>query len=172
MSRRYSVVILALAVVFGTLWLYAARDDRRLRFEEVPDGGPVTILGTRFELESLQPVETVVDRSGAIWAPIENAVLIRATIGYDATAADVPPGLLCSSLLAGAEGVWWYPESITPADPGRSGYCDAGRAGAIEVIFEIPAAMMASVRGVNLSVYDGVPGGAQEPDRLLLAAVS
>lgn len=171
MSRRYSAVILAVAVLFGALWLYAARDDRRLRFEEVPDGGPVTVLATTFRLESLQRIETVTDRYGAIWAPMPNAALIRATIGYDATAADVPPGLLCSAELVGAEGIWWYPESITPADLNRSAYCEAGRVGAMDVVFEVPAAMLGSVRGVNLSIYDGEPGGPQEPDRLLLAGV-
>ena len=171
MSRRYSVVILVIAVLFGGLWLYAARDDRRLRFEEVPGGGPVTVLSTEFQLESLQRTETVVDRSGTVWAPIQNAVLIRAIIGYDATAAEVPSGLLCSAELVGKEGIWWYPENITPADPRRSSSCEAGQVGAMEVIFEIPAAMVTSVRGVNLSVYDGVPGGPQEADRLLLATV-
>lgn len=172
MRRRYSIVILAVAVLFGALWLYAARDDRRLHYEEVPGGGPVTILAADFQLESLRRVETVVDRSGAVWGPMQNAVLIQATIGYDATAAEVPPGLLCTALLVGAEGIWWFPENITPADPRRSVYCEAGRAGAMEVVFEIPAAMTDSVRGVNLSVYDGVPGGTEEPDRLLLAEVS
>ncbi|MGC3956233.1 MAG: hypothetical protein QM804_18660 [Propionicimonas sp.] len=171
MSRRYTLTVLAVAVLFGWLWLAAAQDDRRLRFQEVPEGGPVTILATEFQLESLQRVDQVNDRWGEVRLPLPKAVLVRATVGYDATGADVPSGLLCTVVLSGPAGIWWYPESVTPADPAKETFCEAGRVGALEASFEIPAAMVDQVRGVNLSVYDGVPGGPLEPDRLLLSPV-
>lgn len=172
MRRRYSAAIVAIALVFSALWLYAAQDDRRLSYEEVPGGGPVTILGAVFTLESLQQTETATDSWGTIWGPLPNAVLVRATIGYDATAAEVPPELHCTADLVGAGDAWWSAENMEPVDQSHSQYCEAGRDSAIELVFEVPATMIGSVRGVKLSVYDGAALGELVPDRLLLSPVS
>lgn len=172
MRSRLVVVSLALAVVFSALWPWAARNDRRGDYREVPPGEQVTLLHADFTLASLRRVDRVTDAWDGDFGPTANAVLVQATIAYDATAADAPPEILCTMSLVGEGGNQWTPESITSPEGEPGEYCTGGESGEFRQTFEIPAAMAGQVRGVGLSVFDGTVGGESVPDHLLLGSVS
>lgn len=170
MRSRLVAVSLALALVLAAGWLYAARNDRRGDYQQVAAGAPVVLEQASFRLTGLERVDSVTDSSGTTYRAIAGAVLLRATIAYDATAAAVPAGLLCSMQLVGQGAEVWYPESILFPDGADTG-CTAAQRSSFVAHFEIAAWKVGQVRGVGLHVFDTDDSGSSAPEQLLLGGV-
>jgi hypothetical protein len=159
--RRLLVIALSAALAFTVAWLWRAAGDDRTDYQLVPPGAAVAFGQAGWHLTGLRVSTSVTDRYGTEHTPVDDAVLVLATLDYDATGRTEK--LYCGFSLVAGDASWESETGFFPAEP-RTWSCDAGTKGTIAALFEIPKTYLSRVQGVAVNVgvspiplLEGVP---------------
>lgn len=170
MSSRLLAISIAVALLFSGWWLFAARNDRRTVYLEVPAGESGHWAGLSLTAAGLTQQPRITDRYGNERVAVEGATFVVARIDYDVEGVDPEVEVICSATLQGEGQVSWISLIHTPADDQVSATCDRNGTGTMEALFEVPVRLLPTVAGVGLSVT--AVGSEESQDILLETEIS
>jgi hypothetical protein len=141
---RVLATALAAAVAFSGLWVVRSNAGAPAPVP-VPEQAVGTAGGATWQLDGIGVVETMGSGSSTT-EPVPGAVFVVARFRFRSD----DPELYCSVRLVGDRREWTTLLHL-PADPDTSAGCDGRPDGTAEVAFQIPAAAVAEVQGVEIA---------------------
>lgn len=144
--------LLAVAVYLNVWTAYALHGLTDYgRYVQHPPGEPVTSMGARFSLVSLQQTTRLTNTiTGEVVPPPVHAVWLVARI--DVARESVDPGLVCSFEVLGPDRRVWAPDSGFVSreleSTCRAADLETGGTLSLEVVFQIPESYVGDLAGI------------------------
>lgn len=145
--RNLGGAVLVAAIV-GAIWLAWVTHYAHTPTLVLPTGASATDSdGATFKLTHLRATPKATDKYGQELAALPNAVLIIATVSYDASGVS-NPDFTCSFRLRAGEIQWSPDESRFTPPPPEVAFCEPGQVGTITTLFQVPSSVLNQVDGL------------------------
>ena len=151
-QARGLLVSVVVSALVGAGWFWWVQAHAHGETQLLPPGVSAhTTNGAQFHLQSLTVLTEATSGSGDVPAPVTGAVFVLARITYDTR--QVSDEGYCVFWLRAGE-LQWSADLYSPKSPDKT-TCEAGEAGTVVALFQVPRSYLGRVSGV--AVVD--PGG-------------